>query len=115
MVAGQCLAECRREVPAADQPPSRKAKCDRNTPVLPAISFVLAIGAMIAAYFDKRVVLSILFLRSILLLLGSMLLFTREVQIANPANDVHLSDVETYQEWEQYLKPKRRRSGTTKT
>ena len=80
-----------------------------------AISFVLAIGGMIAAHFDKREVSSILFLGSILLLLGSMLLFTREVQIANPANDVHLSDVETYQEWEQYLTPKRRRSGTTKT
>ena len=64
-----------------------------------AISFVLAIGAMIAAYFDKRVVLSILFLGSILLMQGSMLLFTREVQIANPAIDVHLSNLEKHQEW----------------
>ena len=70
---------------------------------------------MIAAYFDKRVVSSILFLGSILLMMGSMLLFTREIQIANTALDVHLSDLETHQEWEQYLKPKRRRSGTTKT
>ena len=48
-----------------------------------AISFVLALGAMIAAYFDEPVIASILFLGSILLMIGSMLLFTREVQIAN--------------------------------
>ena len=46
------------------------------------------------------------------LMMGSMLLFTREIQIANTALDVHLSDLETHQEWKQYLKPKRRRSGT---
>ena len=40
-------------------------------------------------------------------MMGSMLLFTREIQIANTALDVHLSDLETHQEWEQYLKPKR--------
>ena len=67
---------------------------------------------MIAAYFDERVVSSILFLGSILLMMGSMLLFTREIQIANTALDVHLSDLETHQEWEQYLKPKRRRRST---
>ena len=61
---------------------------------------------MIAAYFDERVVSSILFLGSILLMMGSMLLFTREIQIANTALDVHLSDLELHQEWEQYLKPK---------
>ena len=74
-----------------------------------AISFVLALGAMIAAYFDERLVSSFLFLGSILLMMGSMLLFTRKIQIANTALDPHLSDLETYQEWEQYLKPKRRR------
>ena len=72
----------------------------------------LALGAMIAAYFDERVESSILFLGSILLMMGSMLLFTREIQIANTALDVHLSDLETHQEWEQYLKPKRRRRNT---
>ena len=46
------------------------------------------------------------------LMMGSMLLFTREIQIANTALDVHLSDLETHQEWEQYLKPKRRRRST---
>ena len=73
-----------------------------------AISLVLALGAMIAAYFDERLVSSFLFLGSILLMMGSMPLFTRGIQIANTAL-VHLSDLETHQEWEQYLKPKRRR------
>ena len=80
-----------------------------------AISFVLALGAMIATYFDEPVIASILFLGSILLMMGSMLLFTREIQIANRALDVHLSDLETHQEWEQYLKPKRRRRAAAKT
>ena len=70
-----------------------------------AIPFVLALGAMIAAYFDERVVSSILFLGSILLMMGSMLLFTREIQIANTALDVHLSDLESHQEWEKYSNP----------
>ena len=56
-----------------------------------------------------------MFLTSILLLMGSMLLFTREIQIANTALDVHLSDLESHQEWQQYLKPKRRRGPATKT
>ena len=80
-----------------------------------AISFVLALGAMIAAYFDERMVSSVLFLGSIPLLMGSMLLFTREIQIANTALDVHLSDLETHQEWEQYLKPKRHRRAMPKS
>ena len=80
-----------------------------------AISFVLALGAMIATYFDERLVSSLLFLGSILLMMGSMLLFTREIQIANTALDVHLSDLETHQEWEQYLKPMRRRRNAKKS
>ena len=81
-----------------------------------AISFVLALGAMIATYFDKAMIARVLFLGSILLMMGSMLLFTREIQIANRALDVHLSDLEAHQEWEQYLKLKRRRNVTkTKT
>ena len=79
-----------------------------------AISFVLALVAMIAAYFDERVVASILFLGSILMMMGSMLLFTREIQIANTALDVHLSDLESHQEWEQYWKPRRRRAAAKK-
>ena len=81
-----------------------------------AISFVLALGAMIAAYFDEPVIASILFLGSILIMMCSMLLFTREIQIANRALDVHLCDLETHQEWEEYLKSKkhRRRAATRK-
>ena len=79
-----------------------------------AIAFVLALGAMIAAYFDERPLSSMLFLTSILLLMASMLLFTREIQIANTALDVHLSDLETHQEWEQYLKPRLRNRSAAK-
>ena len=69
---------------------------------------------MIAAYFNKTLLSSMLFLASILLLMGSMLLFTREIQIANTALDVHLSDLETHRQWEQYLKPKRRQRTAAK-
>ena len=73
-----------------------------------AMAFVLALTAMIAAYFDERTISSTLFLGSITLLMISMLLFIREIQIANTALDVHLSDLEEHQEWQQYLKPKSR-------
>ena len=80
-----------------------------------AVSFVLVLGAMIAAYFDEPVIASILFLGSILIIMCSKLLFTREIQTAKRALDVHLSDLETHQEWEQYLKPKHRRRAATRT
>jgi hypothetical protein len=73
-----------------------------------AMAFVLALTAMIAAYFDERNISSTLFLGSITLLVISMLLFIREIQIANTALDAHLSDLEEHQEWQQYLKPKHR-------
>ena len=73
-----------------------------------AVAFILALAAMIAAYFDENAVASIMFLTSITLLMASMALFTREIQIANTALDVHLSDLETHQEWEEFLKPTRR-------
>ena len=79
-----------------------------------AIAFVFALAAMIAAYFGHMEAASWLFLGSIFLLMGSMLLFTREIQIANTALDVHLSDLEAHQEWEQYLKPKRRKTARKK-
>ena len=79
-----------------------------------ATAFVLALTAMIAAYFDERTNSSMLFLSSITLLMISMLLFIREIQIANTALDVHLSDLEQHQEWQQYLKPKRRARKKTK-
>ena len=73
-----------------------------------AMAFVLVLTAMIAAYFHERTISSTLFLGSITLLMISMLLFIREIQIANTAIDVHLSDLEAQQEWQQYLKLKRR-------
>ena len=42
------------------------------------------------------------------LIMRSMLLLTSEIQIANAALDVHLSDLESNQEWERYWKLKRR-------
>ena len=47
--------------------------------------------------------------------MGYMFFFTRKIQIANIALNAHLSDLQTYQDWEQCLKPKRRHSGTIKT
>lgn len=32
-----------------------------------------------------------------------MIQFTIEIQIANPALDVHLSDLDRHQEWQNYL------------
>ena len=48
------------------------------------------------------------------LMMGSMLLFTREIQIANTVLDLHLSDLESHQEWEQYLNPKPHRRSIAK-
>ena len=79
-----------------------------------AMAFVLALIAMIAAYFDEYALSSMLFIGSTSLLMISMLMFTREIQIANMALDVHLSDLEQHQEWQQYLKPKRRGRWKTK-
>lgn len=79
-----------------------------------AMAFVLALTAMIATYFNEITMGSLMFLCSITLLIISMLLFTREIQIANTALDVHLSDLETHKEWQQYLKPKRKRRTTSK-
>lgn len=89
--------------------------CDRLRPIGivqsgAAMAFVLALTAMIAAYFDENAFASMLFLCSLTLLIVSMLLFTREIHIANTALDVHLSDLE---EWQQYLKPKSRRRAKT--
>ena len=71
------------------------------------MAFVLALMAMIAAYFDERAISSMLLLSSVSLLIVSMLMFTREIQVANKALDVHLSNLEHHQEWQQYLKPRR--------
>ena len=59
-----------------------------------AISCVMTLGAITFVYFDERTVSSILFLIPIMLMMGSMLLFTHEIQITNTALDVRLSDLE---------------------
>ena len=74
-----------------------------------AMAFVLALMPMIAAYFEEYPFASMLFICSIILLILSMLLLTREIHIANTALDVHFSDLEEHQERGQYLRPKRRR------
>ena len=57
-------------------------------------------------------IIGVLFL-AIPLMMGWMLLFTREIQIANTALDIHLFDLQTHQEWQQYLKPKPKRRTTS--
>ena len=44
-----------------------------------------------------------LFFSSIILMVAAMVQFTIEIQIANSALDVHLSDLEKHQEWQDYL------------
>ena len=56
-------------------------------------AFVMALTPTIACYFGKDAYAIILFFGSITLLIISMLVFTRESHIANPALDVHLSDL----------------------
>ena len=75
---------------------------------LAAISFVFALFAMITAYFDNQTIASYLFLSSIFLLISSMLIFVREIQIANSALDVHLSDLAEHDDWQKHLKGKNR-------
>ena len=77
---------------------------------LAAISFVFALFAMIAAYFDNQTTASYLFLSSIFLLISSMLIFVREIQIANSALDVHLSDLAEHEDWQKHLKSRNRYS-----
>ena len=43
------------------------------------------------------------FFLSIILMVAAMIQFTIEIQIANSALDVHLSDLEKHQEWQDYL------------
>jgi len=47
--------------------------------------------------------------------MGSMLLFTHKIRITNMALNDRLSNLEKYQEWEQYLKPQNRRCVGTRT
>lgn len=73
-----------------------------------AFAFVLALAAMIATYFDYKLMASWLFFGSMTLMMASMLIFMREIQIANAALDVHLSDLALHQEWHEFLQPPKR-------
>ena len=58
---------------------------------------------MISLYFGIDSLGSWLFFLSIILMVAAMIQFTIEIQIANSALDVHLSDLEKHQEWQDYL------------
>lgn len=73
-----------------------------------ATAFVAALSAMIAMYLNHVSAGSWLFFTSIVLLVVAMSLFMLEIQIANRALDVHLSDLEDRQEWKAYLRPARK-------
>ena len=64
---------------------------------------------MIATYLDAHDVGSWLFFGSIILMVMAMLGFTIEIQIANSALDVHISDLEDHHEWHHLITPKQRR------
>lgn len=72
------------------------------------MAFVLVSIVMVAAYFEEHALSTMLLICLIWLLMVSMLVFKRVIQIANTALDVHLSDLEQDQGWQQYLKPKLR-------
>ena len=74
-----------------------------------ALAFCFALSAMIATYLDAHDVGSWLFFGSIILMVLAMLGFTIEIQIANSALDVHISDLEDHHEWHHLITPKRRR------
>jgi len=68
-----------------------------------ALAFILNLSAMISLYFGIETIGSWLFFASIMLMVAAMIQFTIEIQIANSALDVHLSDLEKHQEWQDYL------------
>ena len=65
---------------------------------------------MISLYFGIDSLGSWLFFLSIILMVAAMIQFTIEIQIANSALDVHLSDLEKHQEWQDYLATSKVRS-----
>lgn len=67
-----------------------------------ALAFFLNLSAIISLYFGVESIGSWLFFSAALLLSAAMILFTIEIQIANSALDVHLSDLEKHQEWQDY-------------
>ena len=68
-----------------------------------SLAFIFNLSAMIALYFGIDSLGSWLFFSSIILMVAAMIQFTIEIQIANSALDVHLSDLEKHQEWQDYL------------
>jgi len=74
-----------------------------------ALAFILNLSAMIALYFGLETIGSWLFFASIMLMAAAMIQFTIEIQIANSALDVHLSDLEKHQEWQDYLTASKQR------
>ena len=79
-----------------------------------ALAFCFALSAMIATYLDATAIGSWLFFSSIMLMMLAMLSFTIEIQIANSALDVHISDLEDHHEWQHLIKPKRTRRAAKK-
>ena len=83
------------------------------TQTFSAVAFILNLSAMISLYLNAGDAGSWLFFNAIILMIVSMVLFTLEIQIANSALDVHLSDLEKHQEWKDYLESKKRRRKST--
>ena len=73
-----------------------------------ALAFILNLSAMISLYFGMEAIGSWLFFSSIILMVAAMVQFTVEIQIANSALDVHLSDLEKHQQWQDYLTSSKR-------
>ena len=78
-------------------------------------SFIAAfnLSSMISLCFGIDILGSWLFSLSIILMVAAIIQFTIEIQIANSALDVHLSDLEKHQEWQDYpatLKPRGKKS-----
>lgn len=79
-----------------------------------APAFCFALSAMIAIYLDAHGDGGWLFFGSIILMVIAMLGFTIEIQIANSALDVRISDLEDQHEWHHLIAPKRRRRAAKK-
>jgi hypothetical protein len=68
-----------------------------------SLALIFNLSAMISLYFGIDSLGSWLFFLSIILMFAAMMQFTIEIQIANSALDVHLSDLEKHQKWQDYL------------
>jgi hypothetical protein len=79
-----------------------------------SLAFIFNLSAMISLYFSIDGLGNWLFFTSIILMVAAMIQFTIEIQIANSALDVHLSDLEKHQEWQDYLASKLRGRKTRK-